>query len=173
MSVLTSIALLAVIARLASLGVSINNEKRLKALGAQEFGAGTSRVLAMTHTFFYLAAMVEGLAWRHAVFDKVSIVGLLLYALGMFALLLVLLALGRQWTVKIMVSPGHHLVLGGIYRYFRHPNYVCNLVPELVGFALCMHGYYTLMLGLPVYAFILLRRISEEDAAMQVKFAGY
>lgn len=173
MWVLANIAVLAVVLRLATLFISRRNEKRLKALGAQEFGADTSLILALAHTLFYMMSMLESLAWRHAVFDLVSAVGVLLYALGMLALLLVLLALKRQWTVKIIVSPGHQLVHGGIYRYFRHPNYVCNLLPELVGFALCMHGYFTLMLGLPVYAFILLRRIREEDQAMQAKFAAY
>ena len=173
MPLLMGFTLLAVLARLATLKLSLHNEARLRAQGAQEFGAGTSLLLALVHTGFYLAAIIEGLVWRKAQFDLISGIGLIIYALGMLALLLVLRALGRQWTVKIMVSNGHSLVLGGIYRYFRHPNYICNLLPELVGFALCLHGYLTLMLGLPVYMVILLRRIREEDAAMQAKFSNY
>lgn len=165
-------AVAAVVFRLATLAVSIRNEKRLKGAGAVELGAANSRLLAVAHTAFYLAAIAEGLL-RGSALDWISAAGLAIYAFGMISLLLVLRALGPQWTVKLILSPEHRLVSSGIYRYARHPNYVLNILPELVGFALAMHGFVTLLAGLPLYCVLLWRRVRQEEDAMKEKFSAY
>ena len=54
----------------------------------------------------------------------------------------------------------------------RHPNYFLNILPELVGFALVLHAYYTLIIGLPFYLIPLIIRIRQEESAMRAKFAA-
>ncbi len=166
------IALAAIAFRLATLVVSVSNEKRLKAAGAVEFGAGNTRLLAIAHTVFYLAAIAEGVL-RGSSFNGISAAGLAIYAFGAVALLLVLRDIGPQWTVKLIVSPGHRLVATGLYRHVRHPNYVLNILPELIGFALAMHGFATLLVGLPLYCIPLWRRVRQEEEAMREKFDAY
>ncbi|WP_346907804.1 isoprenylcysteine carboxylmethyltransferase family protein [uncultured Roseibium sp.] len=163
---------IAAILRFAALAVSIRNEKRLKQAGAVEYGATTSTILALVHIAYYLAAIAEGL-WRAAPVSAVTVVGLVIYTLSMIALAWVLMTLGRFWTVKIIIARDHELVTNRFFRMIRHPNYYLNMIPELIGFALALQAYGTLIVGLPVYLVILRQRIRQEDEAMRGRFTAY
>ncbi|MFC7400449.1 isoprenylcysteine carboxyl methyltransferase family protein [Chelatococcus sp. GCM10030263] len=164
--------LCAVLLRLATLAVSIRNEKRLKAEGAVEFGATNSSVLALAHVAFYVAAAAEGF-WRAAPVDTISYLGFALYAFGMVMLLVVIRLLGRWWTVKLILARDHQLVQHPLFSAVRHPNYYLNILPELVGFALALHAYATLIIGLPCYLVVLAIRIRLEDQVMKGRFDEY
>ncbi|MBN9672556.1 isoprenylcysteine carboxyl methyltransferase family protein [Roseibium aggregatum] len=172
MTFLIGFVVFATVLRLGSLAVSIRNEKRLRREGAVEYGAGTSRVLASTHVGFYLAAIAESV-WRAAPFSWVNATGLVVYTLSMVMLFWVILTLGRFWTVKIFIAGDHRLNSNWVFRTVRHPNYFLNIIPELVGFALALQAYMTLIVGLPIYAVILHRRIQEEEQAMRDRFPEY
>ncbi|MGJ5155458.1 MULTISPECIES: isoprenylcysteine carboxyl methyltransferase family protein [unclassified Bradyrhizobium] len=148
--------------RFAMLGVSIRNEKRLRADGATEYGASVSRWLAIAHVAFYLAATAEGLV-RDAPLDAVSIIGFVIYLFGAVMLLVVSQLLGRLWTVKLMLARDHALVTHPLFRIVRHPNYFLNILPELIGYALTLHAYLTLVAGLIIYAVPLTLRIRQEE----------
>jgi isoprenylcysteine carboxyl methyltransferase (ICMT) family protein YpbQ len=158
--------------RFAMLAVSIRNEKRLKAEGAIEHGAATSRWLAIAHVAFYLAATAEGLV-RGAPLDWITGVGFVIYLFGAVMLLVVSRLLGRFWTVKLMIAPDHALVTHPLFRAVRHPNYFLNILPELIGYALTLHAFVTLVVGLIVYAVPLALRIRQEEAVMRKTFAEY
>lgn len=160
----------AIALRLVSLAISLRNEKRMRQAGAVEYGAFTSTVLALAHLAFYLAAIAEGY-WRSAPFSAVTVVGLVVYAASMCALFAVISQLGRFWTVKLIVAPGQPVVSKGLFGLMGHPNYFLNILPELVGFALTLHAYATLAVGLPVYAAILFVRIRQEERVMREHFA--
>lgn len=162
----------AVLFRIAMLAVSIRHERALKRAGAVEQGAANSAVLAMAHIAFYLAATVEGSLYP-APIDGVSMAGLALYGIGAVSLVWVVRVLGRLWTVKLLIARDHVLVTHPLFRLIRHPNYLLNILPELVGLALALHAVHTLVLGLPVYAVPLIIRIRQEEAAMRARFAGY
>ncbi len=158
--------------RFAMLAVSIRNEKRLRADGAIEHGAGVSRWLAIAHVAFYLAATTEGLI-RKAPIDAVSIVGFVIYLFGVVMLLVVSRLLGRFWTVKLMIARDHALVMHPSFRMVRHPNYFLNILPELIGYALTLHAYLALVVGLVIYAVPLTLRIRQEEKVMRETFAAY
>jgi isoprenylcysteine carboxyl methyltransferase (ICMT) family protein YpbQ len=162
----------AVALRLLSLVVSRRHERALRAHGAREHGAGTSRALALLHAAFYLAAFAEGWARRPAP-DALTAAGLALYLFAMLALASVLRELGGLWTVKLYLAPEHVLKRGGIFRSIRHPNYVLNLVPELLGLALVARAWWTLTLLLPCYLACLAVRVREEERMMRSRFAAY
>jgi len=164
--------LLAFSYRLAMLAVSIRNEKALRAGGAVEHDAANSKQLAIGHVVFYLAASVEGVL-HAAPLDAVSGVGFVLYLFGAVMLLVVVRLLGRLWTVKLMVARDHQLVTHPLFRMVRHPNYYLNILPELVGFALTLHAFATLIIGLPLYLVPLILRIRREEAVMRGAFAEY
>jgi len=158
--------------RFAMLAVSIKNEKRLRANGATEYGAATSRWLAIAHVAFYLAATAEGLM-RAAPLDWISAVGFVVYLFGAVMLFVVSRLLGRMWTVKLLIARDHELVSHPLFRAVRHPNYFLNILPELIGYALTLHAFVTLVIGLIVYAVPLLLRIRQEEAVMRQTFAAY
>ncbi|UFZ06701.1 DUF1295 domain-containing protein [Bradyrhizobium ontarionense] len=158
--------------RFAMLAVSIRNEKRLRAEGATEYGASVSRWLAIAHVAFYLAATAEGLV-RDAPLDAIGIVGFVIYLFGAVMLFVVSRLLGRVWTVKLMIARDHQLVTHPLFRMVRHPNYFLNILPELIGYALTLHAFITLVVGLVVYAIPLTLRIRQEEQVMRERFAAY
>lgn len=163
---------LAIALRLLSLWHSRRNEARLRASGAVEFAKGNTKLLAIAHTAYYLLATAE-FFYRGRPTTEVTAVGMGLWVLSMLALVMVMRELGELWTVKVFISPHHVLRGGSLYRYFRHPNYVLNIIPELIGFAVALHAWFTLALMLPVYLAILRRRVQEEESAMRSRFQGY
>ncbi|MGI4942442.1 MAG: isoprenylcysteine carboxylmethyltransferase family protein [Janthinobacterium lividum] len=158
--------------RFAMLAVSIRHEKTLRAAGAREYGAINSKCLAIAHVAFYVVAAVEGII-RSARFDAVSGWGFAIYLFGAVMLFVVARLLGRLWTVKLMIAHDHGLVTHPLFRIFRHPNYYLNILPELVGYALTLHAYVTLVVGLVIYLVPLTIRIRHEDAVMREAFASY
>jgi isoprenylcysteine carboxyl methyltransferase (ICMT) family protein YpbQ len=162
----------AVLFRVIMLAVSMRNERALRQNGAVEYGARNSLWLALAHVAFYISASIEGVV-RQPAFDLVTISGLLVYSFGAVMLLIVSHLLGRLWTVKLMIAQDHELVTHPLFRRVRHPNYYLNIVPELVGFALTLHAYFTLVIGLAIYAVPLGIRIRQEEGVMRKHFPGY
>ncbi|WP_108662374.1 isoprenylcysteine carboxyl methyltransferase family protein [Acuticoccus kandeliae] len=163
----------AILFRVAMLVVSMRHERALKAAGAVEYGARNSIALALAMIAFYLAAIFEGLVLNTPTPDAMSLYGLALYVFGAVVLLLVVREMGRIWTVKIMIAPDHPLVKRGLFRWVRHPNYMLNMLPELVGFALALHATTTLFVGLPLFLIPLVIRIRQEETVMRTAVAGY
>ncbi|WP_010140378.1 isoprenylcysteine carboxylmethyltransferase family protein [Oceanicola sp. S124] len=172
MIVLISFMFLSAALRITSLVVSMRNERRLREAGAAEHHAVTTTLLALAHVTYYVSGFAEGL-WRLAPADGITLLGLALYAASMLALFWVIRELGRLWTVKLMLARDHELVTSTLFARMRHPNYYLNILPELIGFALVMHAWYTLIIGLPLYAMVLRRRIEQEERIMRANFAGY
>ncbi|CAN7702479.1 hypothetical protein LJR231_005812 [Phyllobacterium sp. LjRoot231] len=164
--------ILAVAFRLITLAISIKNERKLKAAGAMEFGEINTRVLALSHIAFYLCAITEyGFSDYQA--DALTVVGLVIYLIGAFFLVVVIASLNSQWTVKLIIAPNHFLVTTPLFRFVRHPNYYLNIIPELIGFALTLHAFWTLAIGLPLYLVPLVIRIRQEEGTMRAHFPEY
>ncbi len=71
----------------------------------------------------------------------------------MMTLVFVIHLLGRLWTVKLLIVRDHVLVTHQLFRWFRHPNYFLNILPELAGIALILNAHTTLVAGLALYAY--------------------
>ena len=158
--------------RLFTLSISIKNEKRLKQGGAQEYGRTNSLVLAGLHVLFYLGALGEGIS-KHVQFDRVTLIGLIIYLLATAVLFYVIQQLSPIWTVKLIIAPGHQLNQSPLFRYVRHPNYFLNIIPELIGLALIMKAYWVLTLLFPIYLISLGVRIVQEERLMRATFPEY
>lgn len=152
--------------RLYSLSISIRNEKRLIAAGAQQHGEKNSRLMAAAHIVYYFSALAE--SWIRGVsFDTTSAIGTAIIAFSLVMLFHVIHALGEVWTVKVYIAPQHTVNRSWLFRVVRHPNYFLNVVPELIGIGLLCHAWTTMLIGLPIYAVILVIRIRQEEAAMK------
>lgn len=157
--------------RLLTLAISARHEKALKRDGAQEYGARNSVLLAAFHVLYYVCAVVEAAAGVHQPSTLVSGSGIAIYIASAFVLVSVIRSLGRLWTIKIIISPQHRRVKSGLFSFVRHPNYFLNILPELIGFALALNAYWTLLIGIPLYLIPLVTRIRQEEAAMRETFA--
>ena len=167
--VIFSIALLI---RLLSLFKSISNEKKLKKSGAVEYGKTNSLILALLHTLFYLGAIIEA-SYRQAQLNCYTIAGAVVFIFSMVILLLVISHLNGIWTVKLIISKEHQVNKSFIFKFFRHPNYFLNIIPELIAIALICQAWYTLFFGLPVYFISLGIRIMQEEKVMKAHFNNY
>ncbi len=171
----TLVAIVALIAafRLWTLYVASTNEKRLKMQGAKEFGHGSTLAVWAATGAIYVGAAIEGSSFRHAQFDRIAMVGLAIYIFSAVALLWVMHTLGRFWSGKVLIAPGHQLVVHPIFRAIKHPNYFLNMIPELIGFPIMLHAFVTLAIGLPLFLISLFFRIRVEEQVLKQKFEAY
>lgn len=171
-SALVAFFIIAVLIRLGSVLISRRNEARLRAQGAEEHGAANSKLIAVLHSAFYLAAFLEGW-WHGSQLDALAVLGLVIYAGAMLALLYVIRELGKLWTIRVLIAPGHILSQNWFFRKIRHPNYYLNIIPELLAMILIMKAWLTLLVLFPVYLAAIFRRIRIEEAAMRERFPAY
>ncbi|RFM25798.1 isoprenylcysteine carboxyl methyltransferase family protein [Deminuibacter soli] len=161
--------------RFISLFISIANEKRLKKMGATEYGASNSALLTVAHLAFYGCCIWEGYAGGAFFSDNLTLAGTIVYAFSILMLYVVIYAIRHVWTVKLLIAPRayHTINTGFLFRTVKHPNYFLNILPELVGVAFIFHAWYVLIIGLPVYLVPLCIRIKQEEQVMKQQFADY
>ena len=100
-------------------------------------------------------------------FDRVSVIGVAVMAFAYLMLFYVIYKLRDVWTVKLYIVPNHRIERSFLFRTVRHPNYFLNIIPELIGVALLCHAWTTLCVGLPLYGYLLMVRIRQEERAMR------
>jgi isoprenylcysteine carboxyl methyltransferase (ICMT) family protein YpbQ len=163
-----------VLLRLASVIISVINEKKLRLLGAIEYGKLNSLLLVLAHFVFYGACLIEGKACFLKL-DRFAILGLVLYSFAIGILYYVIAEIRHVWTVKLIIAPLHYHVVNKslLFRYLKHPNYYLSIIPELLGFALIFHAWHTILIGFPLYAIILIVRIRLEESIMKKAFPNY
>lgn len=164
--------MLAVAIRMVSLVKSISNEKKLKKAQAVEYGKINSRILTMAHILFYLSCLMESIVLGKEP-GSITFMGIGLFIFSMIILWIVIISLGEVWTVKLIIAPQHKVNESFIFRYFRHPNYFLNIIPELISIALICQAWFTLLIGLPVYLIPLAIRIRQEEKIMKKHFTNY
>jgi len=81
-------------------------------------------------------------------------------------------ALGKMWSLHVEIREGHQLVLGGPYRWVRHPAYL-SMVLELLAFSLLLESLAVSIVLFPVFFAVLAFRIRIEERALVNKVAGY
>jgi methyltransferase len=112
--------LLAVAAqRLAELAWSHRNERRLRARGAVEHGAGHYPLIVAVH-----AGLLGALFWAAPADRSIALPWLVLLLALQPLRLWILATLGERWTTRVLVPQAAPLVATGPYRWLRHPNYL-------------------------------------------------
>ncbi len=118
MTWLAVVLVLVVIQRLFELSLADRNTRRLKASGAQEFGARHYPLFILLHSS-WISAIALLTPW-----DAVPEAWLLgLYLILQIARVWIIVTLGPFWTTRIISLPGAPLIRTGPYRFIRHPNY--------------------------------------------------
>lgn len=165
MSLAQWIVVAVAVQRLAELVYARRNERRLRAQGAVEAGAGHYPLIVALHAAW--------LASLFAVAGEARILWPLIAAFGLLQLLRlwVLATLGRFWTTRVLTLPNAPLVDAGPYRLCRHPNYAI-VVAEIAVLPLAL-GAWTLAIGFSIANLALLGwRIRVEDAALAGRAAS-
>lgn len=162
----------AVVIRLLSLLISNKNEKNLKLFGAVEYGKFNSIILMISHTLLYFSAFIEGII-RKTQFDTITQAGIIIYIFATIILCIVMYQLGNLWTFKLIIADDHCLNKSFIFRYFRHPNYFLNVIPELIAIILICKAWFAWIILFPVHLIFLTRRILQEEGIMRNKFIRY
>ena len=152
--------------RLLSLSYSIRNEKRLLKSGAVQYGKVNSLLLTLAHIVYYFSALYEAYT-SGTTFNYFSVCGVFIKGFAYAMLFYVIYKLHDVWTVKLYIIPDHRIEKSFLFRTVRHPNYYLNIIPELIGVALLCNAWYTLLIGLPIYACLLAIRIRQEERAMK------
>ena len=138
--------------RLLSLSYSIRNEKRLLKSGAVQYGKVNSLLLTLAHIVYYFSALYEAYT-SGTTFNYFSVCGVFI--------------MGFAYAMLFYVIYKLHDEKSFLFRTVRHPNYYLNIIPELIGVALLCNAWYTLLIGLPIYACLLAIRIRQEERAMK------
>ena len=78
-------------------------------------------------------------------------------------------ALGKFWSLHVEIRENHEFVQSGPFRWLRHPAYF-SMVLELVGLALMLNAFFTLLIIPFIFIPALLLRLRIEEAALVEKF---
>ena len=151
--------------RLLELILTRRNAARLTARGGHEVGEAHFPWMALLHTLLLIGAPVEVylLGRPFQTWLGMPMLGVLTATMGLRYW--AILTLGDRWTARVFVVPGEAPVLGGPYRFFRHPNYLA-VIFEVAALPLIHGAWLTALLGSVANAFVLQERIRVEEEAL-------
>ena len=151
--------------RVAELIVSERNARRALARGGVELGRGHYPAMVLFHAGFLLACAVEPWLlprpWPRSATLLAAAAVVAAQALRWWAIA----SLGPRWSTRIVVLPGAPPVVGGPYRFLRHPNYLAVVI-ELAALPLALGAVHTAALATLGNAALLAVRIPAEERAL-------
>lgn len=140
------------------------HERVLLSEGAQVVPDASYRWMRVAYPTGFLAVCLEGW-WRQAPWSGDVVLGIAVFTLGKVIKYVAIATLGRRWSFRVLIVPGAPLVVDGIYRVLRHPNYV-GVAGEVVGAGLWLQAPITGTLFAVTFGLILLWRIRIEERAL-------
>ena len=171
------IAVFAAATLIPSVYLAVKNPEALRRRMQAGPGAETRPLqkLIIAVAFLSMAAMIviSALDFRFGwstVPAAVSVVGLVLVALGLTIAMLVTIQNGYA-AANVKVESGQRLASTGWYGFVRHPMYFGNVI-LMIGAPLALGSYWGLLIvvvGLAVLAL----RINDEEALLKQELAGY
>ncbi len=160
--------LVAVVAgqRLLELRVARRNERRQRAAGGVEAGAGHYPVMVALHTLFLVSCVAE--VWLLPRPFVPWLAGAMLLVLVVASALRwwVVRTLGGAWTTRVIVVPGAPLAASGPFRFLRHPNYLAVAL-EIAALPLVHTAYWTAAAFSVANGALLAVRIRTEEEALE------
>jgi protein-S-isoprenylcysteine O-methyltransferase Ste14 len=116
----------------------------------------------------YLPAYTDRIEFWTIDGDRISWLGVVLFAAGGLLRVWPVFVLGRRFSGLVAIQPGHTLVTGGVYGVIRHPSYLGLFVNSL-GWGLAFRsGVGVLLTALTVVP--LLARIRAEERLLSTQF---
>jgi protein-S-isoprenylcysteine O-methyltransferase len=91
--------------------------------------------------------------------------GVAIFAAGLAIRWYSIVHLGRFFTVNVAIAANHRLIDTGPYRFVRHPSYTGALM-ALLGLALCLANWASLLVTLVPAFLVFLRRMRVEERVL-------
>jgi methyltransferase len=153
-----------ILLRIGELILSKRNEKWLLQNGAIEYGQKHYPLIIALHVFFIVSLIVEYSMKRTVSYNSFL---LILYFLLLVFKAWIILSLGKFWNTKIYRIPNYPLIKKGLYRHFKHPNYMIVII-EIAVIPLIFHLYFTAVIFSVFNAIMLTVRIKAENRVLNV-----
>jgi methyltransferase len=166
-SVRLYLALLALVAleRGVELVLSARNARLARTRGGVETGRGHYPVMAVFHGAFLVACALEVVLLHRPFPGAVGWVSLGVVLAAQALRYWAIATLGWRWNTRIVVVPGSAPVIGGPYRFVRHPNYVA-VIAEMLALPLVHGAWITALVFSAGNAWLLRVRIRAEEHAL-------
>ena len=156
-----------ILQRIIELAIAKRNEKWLISRGAVEYGREHYKYIVMLHVGFILSLIAEYfLRGRYLELNLLNYSFLVIFILLQFLRIWVISSLGRYWCTRVYRIPGESLINKGIYRYFKHPNYIV-VVGEILVLPLIFNLYFIAVIFTILNALMLSVRIRVENKALE------
>jgi len=153
-----------ILLRLEEIILSRRNQSWLLQQGAVEYGQKHYPFIVALHILFIVSLIIEYSTTRTASFSRFFLV---LYFLILAFKIWVIASLGKFWNTKIYHIRGFPLIKKGMYKYFRHPNYLV-VIAEIAIIPLAFRLYYTAIALTVLNALMLFVRVSEENRVLKI-----
>ena len=121
---------------------------------------------------FNIGSLIETII-RNPKFSNITMIGIIIWILSMIILIIVLKELNGFWTMKIIIAKNHKLNQSFLFRYFKHPNYYLNMIPEIIAISLICQSWVTSIITYPFFIVIFILRIIQEEKALKENFPDY
>jgi protein-S-isoprenylcysteine O-methyltransferase Ste14 len=129
----------------------------------------TLRLFVMIGTFTLASSVLEYFL-RGMVFSWLwLLVGIVCVIISFWLRRQAIAALGKFWSLHVEIRENHEFVQSGPFQWVRHPAYF-SMILELVGFAVILNAFYTLLVVPFVFIPALLMRLRIEEPALIEKF---
>jgi methyltransferase len=142
---------------------SWRHERALREAGASEPAGDVYGAMQVAYPLTFLAMVLEG--WRRRPRQPMLAAGAVIFVVGKGLKYWAIRTLGPRWTFRVLVPPGAPRLMGGPYRWLRHPNYA-GVIGELAGVALMARAPMTGVASLVGFGSLMLLRIRVEEWAL-------
>ncbi|MFL6259858.1 MAG: isoprenylcysteine carboxyl methyltransferase family protein [Thermoanaerobaculia bacterium] len=161
----TLLVLLVVLGRLIELRIAGRNRRALLERGGVEVAPGHYRWMVLLHTTFLVSCPLEVWLLDRPFVPALGIPMLLLVVLATGLRYWVISTLAGRWTTRIVVLPGAPPIMGGPYRFLRHPNYLA-VITEILALPLVHTAWLTAAVFSILNGLLLRVRIRAEEEAL-------
>jgi methyltransferase len=152
--------------RLVELRIAGRNRRRLLARGGVEVAPGHYRWMVLQHAAFLIACPLEVWLLDRPFFPPLAAAMLFLVVPATALRYWVIRTLDGRWTTRIVILPGTPPVVGGPYRWIRHPNYLA-VCAEIAALPLVHTAWLTAVVFSVLNAVVLRVRIRAEEGALK------
>jgi methyltransferase len=163
--IFTGLVALLAVQRVAEMRLSKKNEARIAARGGQEHFPEHFRVMRLLHLAWFASMLSEVYLLKRPFLPALSATGAFVMAVGQGLRYAAIRLLGWRWSVRIFTIPGEQLIIEGVYRYIRHPNYL-GVILEIAAMPLIHSAYLTALVFSLANGILLAVRIKKEEEAL-------
>ena len=153
-----------IICRIVELLISRRNTTRLIKEGAKEFFPFHYKFLVLFHITFIIYFMIKS-------FDNIDLDYryIFLFIFIQLVRFKIIFDLGKYWTTRIIVVEKKKLIKTGLYRFFRHPNYIVVFF-EIILICIIFNDYKALLYFSLINTILIFIRIYYEERANKNRY---